>query len=82
MANPSGTVSINWPSADDPAPASGISSYVVRRGTSAPGDVSGGTGICTVTPSDTDCVDTTAKSGTSYGYAVFADRCGGQQGPA
>ncbi len=71
-ANPNGTVAVKWPSADDPAPASGISSYVVRRGTSAPGDVSGGTGICNVTPSDTDCVDTTAKSGTSYGYAVFA----------
>ena len=71
-ANPSGSVSINWPVADDPTPGSGISSYVVRRGTSAPGDASGGTGICNVTPADTDCVDSTAKSGTSYGYAVFA----------
>ena len=44
----------------------------MRRGASAPGDVSGGTAICTLTPADTDCVDSTAKSGTSYGYAVFA----------
>ena len=72
VANPSGSVSINWPIAADPAPGSGLASYVVRRGASAPSDVAGGTGICTVTPADTDCVDTTAKSGTSYGYAVFA----------
>ncbi|MDX6599258.1 MAG: hypothetical protein QOE87_3145, partial [Gaiellales bacterium] len=71
-ANPSGSVTINWPAADDPAPGSGIASYVVRRGTPAPSDVSGGTGICTASPSDTDCVDGTAKNGTSYGYAVFA----------
>jgi hypothetical protein len=72
VANPSGSVSINWPAADDPAPGSGIASYVVRRGSPAPSDSAGGTGICTVTPSDTDCVDSTAKNGTSYGYAVFA----------
>ncbi len=71
-ANPSGVVSINWPVAADPAPGSGVASYVVRRGVSAPGDAAGGTGICTVTPADTDCIDSTAKSGTSYGYAVFA----------
>ena len=71
-ASPSGVVAINWPVAADPAPASGVASYIVRRGVSAPSDVAGGTGICTVTPADTDCVDSTAKSGTSYGYTVFA----------
>jgi hypothetical protein len=72
-ANPNGTVSINWPAGDDPDPGSGISNYIVRRGNgSAPSDVAGGTGVCTLAPPDTGCVDSSAKSGTSYGYAVFA----------
>jgi hypothetical protein len=73
-ANPDGSVAITWPAATDPAPGSGVSTYVVRRatGASAPSDASAGTGICTLTAPATGCMDTTAKSGAFYAYAVFA----------
>ena len=73
-ANPDGSISITWPAATDPAPGSGVSSYVVRRaaGASAPNDAGSGTGVCTLTAPATGCMDTTAKSGTFYTYAVFA----------
>jgi hypothetical protein len=67
-------VAITWPAATDPDPGSGVSSYVVRRaaGASAPADAASGTGICTLTAPATGCMDTTARSGTFYAYAVFA----------
>jgi hypothetical protein len=73
-ANPTGSVSITWPAASDPAPGSGVSSYIVRRGagSSAPADTGAGTGVCTLAAPETGCIDTNAKSGTLYGYAVFA----------
>jgi hypothetical protein len=67
-----GTISIAWPPAADPSPGSGMSSYVVRRGSSAPADPSSGTAVCTLQAPATGCVDTTAKTGTIYGYSVFA----------
>jgi hypothetical protein len=73
-ANPNGSISLSWPDASDPPPGSGISSYVVRRGsgTSAPPDASSGAAVCTLTPPANACTDSSAKSGTTYGYAVFA----------
>ena len=71
-ANPSGSISVDWPAADDPAPGSGIGSYVVRRGTAAPSDPAAGVAVCTLVPPATGCVDETVKSGTAYGYGVFA----------
>ena len=47
-SNPNGSVLINWAAADDPAPGSGVASYVVRRGTTAPGSPTAGTAICTL----------------------------------
>jgi fibronectin type 3 domain-containing protein len=72
VANPDGSIGINWPDASDPAPGSGIGSYIVRRGTIAPADASSGTPVCTLAAPATGCTDNTAKNGTSYGYAVFA----------
>jgi hypothetical protein len=73
-ANANGTVAVSWPAATDPAPGSGIAGYVVRRGagSSAPPDPASGTAVCTAAASDTGCTDAGAKSGTLYGYAVFA----------
>jgi hypothetical protein len=73
-ANPNGSISVNWPDATDPPPGSGISKYLVRRGsgTPAPPDTSSGTAVCTLTPPANVCADSGAKSGTTYGYAVFA----------
>ncbi len=41
--NPDGSVALSWPDATDPAPGSGLSNYVVRRGgqTSPPADPDG-----------------------------------------
>jgi hypothetical protein len=73
VANPNGSVGLGWPDAADPAPGSGISSYIVRRGASPPADPTAGTSVCTVAlPAPTGCVDTTVQNGTSYGYSVFA----------
>jgi hypothetical protein len=73
-ANPDGSVSLSWLPASDPTPGSGLSDYVVRRGssTSPPTDPTGGTGICTAVTTATGCVDTNASSGSIYGYSIFA----------
>ena len=66
---------MTWPDATDPGPGSGVTDYVVRRGgvSPPPGDPTAGTAICKVAlPAATGCVDTTALSGLTYGYSVFA----------
>ena len=46
----------------------------MRRGSgsSAPRTTSSGHGDLHADPAGTDCIDTNAKNGTLYGYAVFA----------
>ena len=72
--NPDGSVSLSWAPAVDPSPGAGVSGYVVRRGSSTtpPGSTSAGTDICTVTTTATGCVDSSAQSGSIYGYSLFA----------
>ena len=72
--NPDGSVSLSWAPAVDPSPGAGVSGYVIRRGPSntPPGGTTAGTDICTVTMTATGCVDTTAQSGSIYGYSLFA----------
>jgi hypothetical protein len=71
-ALPDGSISVDWPAAIDPSPGSGLATYVVRRGTTPPADMSSGTAVCTLTAPDTGCVDRATTNGTFYGYSVFA----------
>jgi hypothetical protein len=71
-ALPDGSISVDWPAAIDPSPGSGLATYLVRRGTTPPADMSSGTAVCTLTAPDTGCVDRATTNGTFYGYSVFA----------
>jgi hypothetical protein len=73
-AIPDGSIAVTWPSAIDPSPGSGLSSYLVRRatGSAGPPDASSGSAVCTLTAPATGCIDASAKNNTLYGYSVFA----------
>jgi hypothetical protein len=74
-SDPTGAISISWADATDPSPGSGVSTYILRRGspTSPPADPTAGTPICMIAlPAATGCLDAATQSGTTYSYALFA----------